>query len=101
MNVSSASAAMLPWFSPAYYGLLGHSPREPALVVAYEWPIPWIATVEDLPKVQRELLCLKALQRRPAVGCRDSRFRGSGVPEVAGPGRPGRIKQQSTGGRVI
>lgn len=67
MSVTHVSFAPLPWSSPAYSGLLGNSSGEPTMVVGYEWPIPWIATVQELPKNQREWLCLRRFSADQAL----------------------------------
>jgi hypothetical protein len=59
MTVSALSAAMLPWFSPAFSGVVGTSqgtPPEPAMAVTFEWPISWLRTPTPIPKFDREWL---------------------------------------------
>jgi hypothetical protein len=62
MTVAALSAALLPWFSPAYSGVVGTSqtaPPEPALAVTFEWPISWLRTAEEIPKFDREWLYVR------------------------------------------
>jgi hypothetical protein len=59
MNVTHMSFSMLPWGSPAYSGLVGDCQAEPALAVSFEWPMSWVRTVQDVPKYEREWLCLR------------------------------------------
>jgi hypothetical protein len=59
MAVTHVSMPLLPWSSPSYGAVLGQWQGEPALAVMYEWPIPWLATAQDLDKYEREWLCLR------------------------------------------
>ena len=59
MTTTGISNSMLPWISPSYSGVVGvtlDSPPEPVVAVTFEWPISWLRTLEEIPKVEREIL---------------------------------------------
>jgi hypothetical protein len=74
MAVTHVTTAQLPWSSPTYSAVLGQWQGEPALVVAYEWPIPWLATAQELVKYQREWLCLRRFSTDQALAGRGHAF---------------------------
>lgn len=69
MTVTGATVSLLPWTSPAYYGLVGtsQSPPEPVIVVSYEWPFSWLRTVDEIPKFQLELLHIRRFSSDQAL----------------------------------
>lgn len=67
MSVTHVSTSLLPWSSPGYGAVLGQWQGEAALVVMYEWPVSWVAAVQDLPKYDREWLCLRRFSADQAL----------------------------------
>jgi hypothetical protein len=70
MSATGISAAMLPWLAPSYAGVIGTSqdtPPEPALAVTFEWPLSWLRTVNEIPKFDREFLCIRRFSSDQAL----------------------------------
>jgi hypothetical protein len=70
MTVSAFSAAMLPWMSPSFSGVVGTSQGdlpEPVMAVTFEWPIPWVRTIDPIPKFSREWLCVRRFSADQAL----------------------------------
>ena len=70
MTLTHLSFAMLPWLSPSYSGVVGTTaanPSKPTLVVTFEWPITWLRTIQEIPKVQREILMVRRFSADQAL----------------------------------
>jgi hypothetical protein len=60
-TTTGLSFALLPWGSPATVGAITYpaaTPTEQQLVVASEWPLPWIETVSRMERKSIERLCM-------------------------------------------
>ena len=70
MTLTHLNFAMLPWLSPSYSGVVGTTaanPSEPAVVVTFEWPITWLRTIQEIPKVEREILLVRRFSADQAL----------------------------------
>jgi len=79
VQIVSIATRLLPWRAPAVMGLLGHSISDPddrQMLIANEWPISWMRTVDPIPQDQQELLHVARF--------RTDHLLGTGVPPFAG-----------------
>jgi len=70
MTLTHLSFAMLPWLSPSYSGLVGTTaanPSEPIVAVTFEWPITWLRTIQEIPKIEREILYVRRFSADQAL----------------------------------
>jgi hypothetical protein len=70
MTLTHLSNAMLPWFSPSYSGVVGTTTTnrpEPVVGVTFEWPITWMRTIEEIPKIEREILSVRRFSADQAL----------------------------------
>ncbi len=70
MTLTHLSNAMLPWFSPSYSGVVGTTtanPPEPVVGVTFEWPITWIRTIQEIPKIEREIVSVRRFSTDQAL----------------------------------
>jgi hypothetical protein len=62
MTLTYLSFAMLPWLAPSYSGVVGTTAAnapEATVAVTFEWPITWLRTIQEIPKVEREILFVR------------------------------------------
>jgi len=70
MTLTHVSFAMLPWLSPSYSGVVGTTAvnlSEPVVAVTFEWPITWLRTLQEIPKVEREILLVRRFSTDQAL----------------------------------
>jgi hypothetical protein len=69
-HIDRVILSTLPWGAPGIWGAVGsvtEPEKESALVVAYEWPVPWLRTTQPLGKPQIELLHLQRFRTDQAL----------------------------------
>src|SRR5271170_5752773 len=70
MTLTHVSYALLPWLSPSYSGVVGTTaatPAEPVVAVTFEWPITWLRTIQEIPKVEHEVLLVRRFSADQAL----------------------------------
>ncbi len=70
MTLTHLSFAMLSWLSPSYGGVVGTTgvnPSKPTVAVTFEWPITWLRTVQEIPKIEREILLVRRFSADQAL----------------------------------
>jgi hypothetical protein len=77
MSTTGLSSALLPWLSPSYSGVVGvttGTPAEPVVAVTFEWPMSWLRTLQEIPKIEREILCIRRFSADQALARRVHAF---------------------------
>jgi hypothetical protein len=77
MTTTGLSNALLPWLSPSYSGVVGitlSAPAEPVVAVTFEWPMSWLRTLKEIPKVEREILYIRRFSADQALATRVHAF---------------------------
>jgi hypothetical protein len=61
MTATGITVSMLPWFAPAFSGVVGTTSEThaPVVAVTFEWPMNWLRTAQPLSKFEREWLFLR------------------------------------------
>ena len=70
MTTTGISSTLLPWLSPGYSAVVGtthNNPPEPVLAVTFEWPMSWLRTVQEIPKLDREILYIRRFSADQAL----------------------------------
>ena len=103
MTTTGISNALLPWLSPSYSGVVGTTlsvPAEPVMAITFEWPMSWFRTVQEVPKMEREILYIRRFSADQALARRIHAFSnvqpGPNPPDTTVSTDKGRLGVEST-----
>ena len=77
MVVTGGTVSQHPWGSPAQMGVVGHDSTDPSrklLVVAQEWPVHWLRSVDGIKQPELEWLHVQAFRNHCVIVTRQQPF---------------------------